>query len=258
MNRFLAALVAVGLSTAAFAHEAAAPVAVTKETSLAQGDAKGLRGDPAAIADAQAMVNAMGGMTIWAQLKSVHFVHEWYPWNRVDSYVENEILDLTGPRSWADRKSEINHAMRAYSPEGRRWSVNNGVFAYASQEDLANDLARAPFNFYQLVKAVAVGDPFYEIRFGEGDIPGTRRLEFFGPLGVLGGWIILNARKEPIVKATPEYRYTLGPLKRFGNLRVPAWGVYDNGYTRYEMLTLSGDSKPPDASLFQPPPKFGE
>jgi len=258
MNRFLAALVAVSLSTATFAHEAAAPVAATKETSLAQDGVKSLRGDPAAIADAQAMVKTMGGMTIWAQLKSVHFVHEWYPWNRVDSYVENEILDLTGPRSWADRKSEINHAMRAYSPEGRRWSVNNGVFAYASEEDLANDLARAPFNFYQLVKAVAVGDPYYEIQFGDGDIPGTRRLEFFGPHGVLGGWIILNARKEPIVKATPEYRYTLGPLKRFGNLRVPAWGVYDNGYTRYEMLSLSGDSKSPDACLFQPPPEFRE
>jgi hypothetical protein len=58
------------------------------------------------------------------------------------------------------------------------------------------------------------------------------------------------------VKATPEYRYTLGPLKRFGNLRVPAWGVYDNGTTRYEMISLSGDSKPPDPSVFLPPREF--
>jgi len=41
----------------------------------------------------------MGGMTIWSKLKGLHFVHEWFPWNRVDSYIENEILDLTGPRS---------------------------------------------------------------------------------------------------------------------------------------------------------------
>lgn len=215
---------------------------------------RGIRGDSAAIADAEAMVETMGGKAIWAQLKSVHFVHEWYPWNRVDSYVENEILDLTGPRSWASRKSEVNHAIRAYSPEGRRWSVNNGAFAFASAEDLAEDLARAPFNFYRLVRAVATGDPYYEIRFGPGDIPGTRRLEFAGPSGALGGWVILNARKEPIVKATTEYRYTLGPLKRFGNLRVPAWGVYENGTTRYEMISLTGDGKPPDASLFLPPP----
>jgi hypothetical protein len=202
------------------------------------------------------MVQTMGGMEIWAELKSIHLVHEWYPVHRVDSYVEDEILDLTGPRSLADRKSEINHATRAYSPEGKRWSVNNGKFAYANEEDLENDLKRAPFNFFRLVRAIAAGDPNYEIRFGEGDIPGTRRLEFYGPDGVLGGWVILNARKEPIVKATPAYRYTLGPLKRFGNLRVPAWGVYDNGFTRYEMISVSADNNSPDSSLFLPPPQF--
>jgi hypothetical protein len=224
---------------------------------LAQDRLAGLRGDAAAIADAEAMVETMGGMEIWAKLGSVHFVHEWYPWHRRDSYVENEILDLTGPRSWVDRKSEINHQMRAYSPEGGRWTVDNGTFSLGTAETLEADLARAPFNFYRLVKAIAVGNPWYEVRFGEGDIPGTNRLEFYGENGVLGGWIILNARKEPIVKATPVYRYTLGPLKRFGNLWVPAWGVYDNGTTRYEMRALTGDRHAPDASLFLPPTEFG-
>jgi len=214
----------------------------------------GLRGDPAAIADAEAMVEAMGGREIWAGLKSLHFVHEWYPWNRADSYIENEILDMTGPRSWASRESEIWHATRAYSPEGRRWTVTNGLLAY-DDNALAGDLARAPFNFYRLVHGVAARDPFYAVRFGPGDIPGTRRLEFSGPDGVVGGWIILNARKEPIVKATPEYRYTLGPLARFGNLRVPAWGVYDNGTTRYTMISLRGGAQPPDAALFARPPE---
>lgn len=256
MNKRLVVLAVSLLMAAAAAATAARPVAATKEMGFAQDDAKGIRGDSAAIAEAEAMVETMGGITIWTQLKSLHFVHQWYPWHRMDSYVENEILDLTGPRSWVERKSEINHAMRAYSPEGKRWSVDNGEFAYASEAALENDLKRAPFNFYRLVRGIAVGDPYYEVRFGEGDIPGSRRLEFYGPDGVLGGWIILNARKEPIVKATREYRYTLGPLKRFGNLRVPAWGVYDNGTTRYEMLSLKGDSQPPDSSLFLPPAEF--
>jgi len=239
------------------ASEVAAPAAAPKEISVGPDRAKGIRGDSQAIADAEAMVETMGGMTIWSNLKGLHFVHEWFPWNRVDSYAENEILDLTGPRSFADRKSEINHDVRAYSPEGKRWSVHNGEFADGSAEELEKDLHRAPFNFYRLVRAVAIGDPYYEIRFGEGDSPGTRQLNFFGPDGVLGGWIILNARKEPIVKATPQYRYTLGPLKRFGNLRIPAWGVYDNGATRYEMISVSGDGNPPDASVFLRPAKAG-
>ena len=216
----------------------------------------GMRGDPEALADVVAMVETMGGISVWSQMKSIHFVHEWYPWNRVDSYIENEFIDLTGPRSYADRKSEINHSIRAYSPEGKRWDLNNGELVYANESALAKDLKRAPFNFYQLVKAVAVNDSRYEVRFGDGDIPTTRRLEFYGPDGELGGWVILNSRKEPIVKATPTYRYTLGPLKSYGNLNIPSWGVYDNGWTRYEMISVIGDRNPPDISLFLPPTEF--
>jgi hypothetical protein len=163
MKRICTVLVAAGLSTTALAGQSPGPAA-----------ARGIRGDPAAIADAEAMVETMGGMTIWAQVKSVHFVHEWYPWNRVDSYVEDEVLDLTAPRSWVSRKSEVNHAIRAYSPEGRRWTVTNGVFALASAEALESDLRRAPFNFYRLVKAVAAGDPFYEVGHPECE-EGTHR-----------------------------------------------------------------------------------
>ena len=239
MHRLLAVLSAVTL--------AASPLASQQ-----------MRGDPEAIADATAMVETMGGVSIWSQMNSLHLVHEWYPWNREDSYVENEILDLTGPRSRADRKSEIHHAVRAYSPEGKRWDLKDGTLTRGSEEVLAQDLARAPFNFYQLVKAIAVGDSRYEVRYGEGDIPTTRRLEFYGPDGKLGGGIILNARKEPIVKATPAYRYTLGPLKRFGNLRIPAWGVYDNGWTRYQMIEATGDRTAPDISLFLPPDLAGK
>ena len=71
-----------------------------------QVEAAGVRGDSLAITEAEAMVESMGGLEIWAQLKSVHFVHEWFPWYRVDSYIENEILDLTAPRSWVEMKSE--------------------------------------------------------------------------------------------------------------------------------------------------------
>jgi len=231
-------------------------VSLHGQVSFARDGAKGLRGDSAAIAEAEAMVETMGGMEIWAQLKSVHFVHQWYPWYRTDSYVENEILDLTGPRSWVERKSEIYHKVRVYSPEGKYWSITNGEFAYASDEVFESSMTRAPFNFYRLVKAIATGDPFYEIRFGEGDIAQTRQLEFYGPDGVLRGWVILNARNEPLVKATTAYRYTFGPMKQFGNLRVPAWGVYGKGFTRFEMISLTGSDQPPDSSLFLPPSEF--
>ncbi len=216
----------------------------------------GVRGDSMAIAEAEAMVETMGGMAIWAELKSVHFVHEWWPSRSPYSYMENEVLDLTGPRSWVEMTNEVYSRVRAYSPEDGYWSIVNGEFSYASDETFANAMERAPYNVYRIARAVAIGDPYYEIRFGDGDIPRSRRLEFYDPDGVLHGWIILNARKEPLVWATTQYRYTFGPMKRFGNLRVPNWAVYGNGYTMYEMVSLSGSDEPPEPSLFAPPPAY--
>ena len=226
------------------------------QAGIAQDSKTGVRGDPAAIAEAEAMVETMGGMAIWAQLKSVHFVHEWWPFHRIDSYIEDEILDLTGPRSWVKMKSEIYDRIRAYSPEHKYWSILNGKFSYAGKKTLANAMERAPYSIYRIARAVAIGDPAYEVRFGKGDIPGSRRLEFYGTDGVMHGWIILNARKEPLVWATTQYRYTFGPMKRFGNLRVPNWAVYENGTTLYEMISLKGSNVAPDVSLFQPPPEY--
>lgn len=225
---------------------------------LAQIDSKGLRGDSSAIADAKEMVERMGGAKIWRQIKSLHFVHEWFPINRIDTYIENEILDLTSPRSWVERKSEVSTTIRAYSPEGKYWTMNEGVFAFGSEGSLKSSLERAPFNFYHLVRAIAVNDPFYKIEYGKSDIPQTQQLNFFGEDGMLRGWIILNIKKEPVVKATPEYRYTLGPLKRFGNLWIPSWGVYDTGYTRYEIISLAGSNQTPDSSIFIPPSKYNK
>lgn len=216
----------------------------------------GLRGDSAAIAEAEAMVEAMGGREIWAQLKSVHFIHRWSPWYRVDSYLENEILDLTGPRSWVEMESEIYHRLRVYSPEHKYWNIENGKFSYGSENSFQNAMKRAPYHFCRIARGIAIGDAYYEVRFGKGDIPNSRRLEFYGPDGELGGWIILNARKEPIVWATMQYRYIFGPMKQYGNLRVPDWGVYENGITCFQMISLTGSDQAPNLSLFEPPDEF--
>jgi hypothetical protein len=219
----------------------------------------GVRGDPAAIADAEAMVESMGGMAIWREIRSVHFVHEWDIFERPDIYVENEILDLTGPRSYVTMESEIYSRVRAYCPEHRYWNIINGEFSYASDEAFENAMERAPYNIYRLAHAIARGDGRYHVQFGPmRDLPDTQALEFRGPDDEIHGWILLNTRKEPVVWATTQYVYSFGPLKRFGNLRVPDWGVTGGGRVRYEMVSLTGSNQPPDMSLFAPPPEFRE
>jgi len=221
---------------------------------LNTGFAEGLRGDPTAIADAHAMVEKMGGIAIWASLESVHFVHEWDFVNRPDRYLENEILDMTGPRSWVKMESEIFNYVRAYSPEYGRWSITDGEFARASDEALANSLERAPFSIYRLARKIARDDEALEVRYGaiEG-VGGPLALEFAGADGVPRGWIVLNVRKEPVIWATLQYVYVFGPLARFGNLLVPNWATTNNGLVRYEMVSLTGSNSRPDLALFAEP-----
>lgn len=216
--------------------------------------AAGLRGDPAAIADARAMVERMGGISIWKDLENVHFVHEWDIANRHERYLENEILDLTGARSWVTMKSESYDRVRAYSPEYGYWSITNGEFARGTDESLANAMERAPYSIYRLARNVARDDGSLEVRFGELEsIPGFPALEFADTDGIAHGWIILNARKEPIIWATTQYVYVLGPLARFGNLWVPNWATTNNGLVRYEMVSLTGRNRRPELDLFAPP-----
>jgi hypothetical protein len=227
------------------------------ETTTAD-EVLGLRGDPAAIADAMAMVEAMGGLVIWRDLEAVHFVHEWDIVNRHDRYLENEILDLTGPRSYVTMESEIYSRVLAYSPEHRYWSVTNGEFEYGNAESLANAMERAPYSIYRLARAIARGDSDLEVHFGAvPGIPGPPGLEFNGPDGITHGWILVNARKEPVIWATTQYVYVFGPLKRFGNLLVPNWATTNNGLVRYEMVSLTGSNERPDLSLFAPPNELG-
>ena len=224
-------------------------------TSFSQERGKGIRGDSAAISELEAMVETMGGLDIWSQLKSVHFVHRWYFYFK-DSYLENEILDLTGPRSWVEMKNEIYHRLRAYSPENKYWNIVNGEFAYASEESYDAAMERAPYSIYRIARAVAIGDSDYEVKFGEDEFRGAPRIEIYGPDGKRHGYIVLNFRKEPLVWATNQYKYTFGPMKRFGNLYVPNWAVTGEGAVTYEMISLEGDNKPPNPELFIPPAEY--
>lgn len=222
-------------------------------TAVAQQEEPGLQGEPSAIEDARAMVERMGGLELWAALEQLHFVHEWDIVNRPQRYLEHEILDLADARSHVTMDSEDDHRTRVYSPEHGYWSINDGEFTAGSDEDLANAVARAPFSIYRLARAIGRNDPGLTIRHGTLEsIPPVPALEFERD-GQVGGWVVLNARKEPMIWATTQYVYVFGPLRRFGNLWIPDWATTSDGLVRYEMVSLDGSNRPPDSGLFRVP-----
>ncbi|HKJ17930.1 MAG TPA: hypothetical protein VJ984_11305 [Xanthomonadales bacterium] len=214
----------------------------------------GLSGDPDAIADAVAMVETMGGVELWKHIDKLHFVHEWDFVNRYERYIEHEILDLADIRSYVTMKSETYDRIRAYSPEHGYWQISDGEFSQGTEEQLANAIARGPFNIYRLARAISRNDPDLNINFATiPDFPPAPALVFHYTDGEPGGWIVLNARKEPMVWATTQYQYVFGPMQRFGNLWVPNWATTSDGLVRYEMVSLEAANSAPDLDLFAPP-----
>jgi hypothetical protein len=200
------------------------------------------------------MVEAMGGVAVWRQIGSVRFVHEWDLAGRPDRYREQETLDLLAPRSHVVMESEVYRRVRAYSPEHGYWHIVDGVFRRASDAELADALERAPFSLYRLARAVAANDSSYTVTFGPmRDLPGAVGLEFRGSDDRPRGWVLLNRRHEPVVWATSQYSYALGPLERYGNLLVPRWATTGGGRVRYEMVSLTASRERPDSALFLPP-----
>ncbi len=197
------------------------------------------------------LLKNMGGKNLWEKMTYVKFQHVWYPINK-ESYIEDEIIDLVEIRSWVQMKSEVYKRIRAYSKENGYWSITNGVMSKANEMSLQNAIKRGPYNFYRILKAIATNNSRYEFKIGESEIPAAQALEIYYD-GEYGGKIILNGRMEPLVWETMQYKYTFGPLRKYGNLSHPAWAVYNNGSYMYEMISLFGFAEELDSTIFIAP-----
>ena len=93
------------------------------------------------------------------------------------------------------------------------------LLAYDSKQAFEAALERAPYGIYRIARVVAIRDANYEIRYGEEEFKGAPWIELYGPDKELHGYITLNSRKEPLVWATTQYKYTFGPMNTFGNLQ---------------------------------------
>lgn len=221
-------------------------------TAKAEDGLTGIRGSPEAIAKAQGMVEAMGGLYIWKELKTLYFEHRWFHLEAKDIILETEVIALTESASYFKMESEVYFQARAYTPTAG-WRLRFNEFTRTTDEEAKANAHRARFNLYRIARGIAVGDPFFEVRLGEGG-----RLDFYDSEGTFHTWVKLNGWNEPVVWWTEDFRYTFGPMESYGNIRVPAWAVYDEAIWRYEMVSLTGSRDEPDPDVFLPPEPYRE
>jgi len=220
-------------------------------TLKAQDSAKG---DSTALEATMALIDHMGGKDVWSQLSQIKFQHRWYPVNR-ESYLEDEVIDLTNIRSWVRMKNDSYERVRAYSPEYGYWSWTNGNLVQNNEASWESAKARGPFNIYRFLRELSLGNTRYELKMGDSDIPTAKKIEIHFD-GVYGGSITVNYDFEPLVWETMDYTYTFGPMESYGNIRHPKWAIYNKGSFRYEIITVKGSKKATEMTLYKLPDEY--
>lgn len=227
------------------------PFLLISPTSFAE-ELSGLQGEPEATEKAEAMVEAMGGLHIWKEIKGIRFVNRWWHIDHKDTRIQDEIIDVTQSSTFFEMKSETYNQKRAYTPHSW-WVIRNGEITVRDEAYSAQNAKRALFNLFRIAHGIATDSPKYQVSLNE-----EGWLEFGLPGGEVVTSVRLNAWNEPVIWKTANFRYTYGPMKRFGNVRVPNWAVYDEGLYRYEMISLETMTENPDPSVFEIPEEYRE
>lgn len=211
-----------------------------------------LQGDPEAIAVANGMMEAMGGRDVWAAAYWIHAEEDSH------AAIHRYARDFTAwhglrtpASSYAVEGPEISY--RQAWTEGGGWRVLNGEFAEFDDARLAGETAFWPRDIYTMYGRLASGDDGLRLIS-----TGTRRfrIEDAETASALGEFYV-SLEGGPILWSSgdrdTDVHFIFGPLKTFGDIRLPTWRAETNGRYRFRItdVTLYDALMPP--VIFEPP-----
>lgn len=213
--------------------------------------AQRLAGEPAAIERARQMVERVGGRHVWSQLASLQLTQRFHLYSRPESIVHVEWIDFKAPRIHVTIESELTRRQRAYDDRGG-WFLRDGTMTRFTDAELANERAFWKRDMFRMFHLIAAEDPGIELRLN-----GEHRLEVYERgSGELLCWFRLNLANEPVLWGAgvgeESLEFLFGPLKQYGNIRVPSWGGFTDGSWRFDMLDARASALPPPVS-YDPP-----
>jgi hypothetical protein len=214
---------------------------------------QGLKGEPEAVTRAEEMIERIGGKELWSQLRSLSLKQRFYVIEWRNSIIHQEWIDFETPRLWVSMKNEQLNHLRVYDASGGWW-LREGEFSRFSEEHLAMERGFWKRDMFRCFHLIASEDPGIELRMN-----GDDRLEVYESSGDPLCWFRLSPSSEPVLwgAAVEDYEieFIFGPMKQFGNIRVPSWGGDTDGSWRFNMLEARGSVDPPPVS-YDPPPEF--
>jgi hypothetical protein len=211
----------------------------------------GMRGEQEAIAMARTMMDRMGDRKLWSQSTTLHIVEEVHRASGTSPARSESWRLLREPSIWWQSVSDAGTRSFAYT-QHQGWTSADGRITPASAFDVRQWQGRWPRNVYVMYHRLAREDSsLWLVRDGERrflvlDANTGERLCSFEVSGA--GDIV----RWTASFGTDAEEWIYGPLKTFGRVRMPDWGVrlHDNYRFYYRSVELS--ASPPPVS-FEPP-----
>lgn len=214
-------------------------------TLLSSAGAQDLKGDEAAVALVQKMLDRLGGAEIWSESQMLYLEYSGWRSDPAEPVDERAWRSLAAPDQkvvFEGARSDVTFNMT----EDASWlEFSEREPRIFTEEEHAENLDFWNYDFYTVIHNLARGDDRITLALEE---PQTVRLK--GPRGADWGWFEIDATGQPVRWGAPsgdeDLEYVYGPVRAYGNINFPAWGAATNGFWRFEysVVDLSRDAFP--------------
>ncbi len=213
--------------------------------------AQALHGDPAAVELARKMIGRLGGAALWGRARTLHVEERSYHAQSERPEHDAYVRDLRRPRIRGDYEDGVMVLTPAAS-----WRSTRGKVEPWPAERSRRFAEGWGGNIYVLYHRLAAGDPalalhtMSERRFEV--LEGGRRIGWFET--TMAGSPVRWARFAPGEPDRPAEEWIYGPLRDFGPVRFPAWGVRLDGDHRFYYTAVRLSEQDAPADRFPPRP----
>jgi hypothetical protein len=141
-----------------------------------------LKGEPAAVAMAQSMLDALGGKAKWARLKSVYVRTLNFTPEQANNYVMEEWIELDAPKMISRQSSQISSVIQVLD-RNDGWVIKNNDVELMSSQSITNLLKWHNQYLMRVLQILAEGGENREVKMN-----GERRFDFYENNIFVGGF----------------------------------------------------------------------
>jgi hypothetical protein len=182
---------------------------------------------------AERLLESLGGQERWAGIEALYVREIAWP-SGIDGPVTAEFWRGLSQPEYRSLFVGENLQRATYWSPASGWRERDGVRAGISRQDLESEIADWRQEPYVMYHKLAVRDQGLELRIPEPD-----RLEIYdSESGALLCWFVVDMAGA-LLRWGNYYRgeiheHVYGPIRQFGELRMPAWGTSTTGNWRFE------------------------